>query len=158
MASTRSSPEDGRIIMHTDILRRGLGAVAFGFVFAVCAANAETINLKSDLKGTNEVPAIQVSGTGTATLTYDTASKTLTWTITYKDLTGAPRAGHFHGPAPAGKNAPVVIPFAGSLASPIKGSTTLTDDQAKDLLAGMYYINLHTAAHPPGEIRGQVTK
>lgn len=143
--------------MHTDLLRRGLCAAAFLIAFAA-AVHAETVNLKAELKGTDEVPAIQVSGTGTAELTYDMVSKKLTWAIAYKDLTGAPRAGHIHGPAPAGKNAPVVIPFAGDLASPIKGSTTLTDAQAKDLLAGMYYINLHTAVHPPGEIRGQITK
>jgi hypothetical protein len=40
----------------------------------------------------------------------------------------------------------------------VEGSATLTDAQAVDLLAGRYYINIHTAANPPGEIRGQVTK
>jgi hypothetical protein len=39
-----------------------------------------------------------------------------------------------------------------------KGSATLTDAQAADLTAGKYYINVHTAAHPDGEIRGQVAK
>jgi hypothetical protein len=50
------------------------------------------------------------------------------------------------------------VPFEGSLASPIKGSATLTEAQAADLLAGKYYINIHTAAHKGGEIRGQVEK
>jgi hypothetical protein len=40
----------------------------------------------------------------------------------------------------------------------VQGSATLTDAQAADLLAGRYYINIHTAATPAGEIRGQVTK
>ncbi|OIQ70334.1 CHRD domain protein [mine drainage metagenome] len=42
--------------------------------------------------------------------------------------------------------------------SPAEGSATLTDAQAADLMAGKYYINVHTAANPTGEIRGQVTK
>ena len=65
-------------------------------------------------------------------------------------------AGHFHGPAPAGANAGVVLPFTGSMASPIEGSATLTQAQVDQLKAGLWYVNLHTAAHPGGELRGQV--
>jgi hypothetical protein len=68
---------------------------------------------------------------------------------------------HFHGPAEVGKNAPVVIfistkgaPFT----SPFSGSATLTDAQAADLMAGMWYANIHTPANPGGEVRGQVLK
>ncbi len=91
-------------------------------------------------------------------MTYDTDSKKLDWTIEYSGLTEAPAAGHFHGPAARGESADVVIPFKGDIASPIKGSATLTDSQATDLLAGKYYINIHTPAHKGGEIRGQVEK
>jgi hypothetical protein len=45
-----------------------------------------------------------------------------------------------------------------NLTSPIKGDATLTDAQAADLADGKWYFNVHTAAHGPGEIRGQVTK
>ncbi len=44
------------------------------------------------------------------------------------------------------------------MTSPVSGQATLTDAQAADLLAGRWYINLHTAANPGGEIRGQVTR
>jgi hypothetical protein len=71
-------------------------------------------------------------------------------------MTGPVTAGHFHGPAPAGSNAGVVVPFAGPLASPIIGSATLTPAQVDQLKSGLWYINLHTAANPGGEIRGQV--
>jgi hypothetical protein len=81
----------------------------------------------------------------------------LTWTIVYSGLTGAATAAHFHGPAKPGKNAAPVVPLTGALDSPIKASATLTDAQAKDLLAGLWYINIHTAANPGGEIRGQLT-
>ena len=64
---------------------------------------------------------------------------------------GGPR-----GRAAAGANAGVVVPFTGSLDSPISGSATLTDAQVADLKAGKWYVNLHTAASPGGEIRGQV--
>jgi hypothetical protein len=55
-----------------------------------------------------------------------------------------------------GDNAGVVVPLSGSLASPIKGTATLTAAQVADLKAGKWYVNVHTAANPGGEIRGQV--
>jgi hypothetical protein len=71
---------------------------------------------------------------------------------------GPATAAHFHGPAEAGKNAGVAVAIPNATSSPVEGSATLTDAQAADLVAGKYYINIHTAANPGGEIRGQVTK
>lgn len=119
---------------------------------------AETIKLAATLDGAQQSPPVETAGTGKADLTFDTDTKKLDWTVEYSGLSGPPAAGHFHGPADRGANAGVAVPFEGSLASPIKGSATLTDAQAADLLAGKYYINLHTAAHKGGEIRGQVEK
>jgi hypothetical protein len=92
------------------------------------------------------------------TATYDTDSKKLEWTVDYSGLTGPAIAAHFHGPAPVGKPAPVEVPLQAPLDSPMKGSATLTDAQAKDLTDGMMYFNIHTAEHKPGEIRGQMEK
>ncbi len=86
------------------------------------------------------------------------ATKTLTWTVTYSGLSGPVTAGHVHGPAAPGANAGVLVPFSGDLASPIKGSATLTDAQISDLEAGKLYVNLHTADNKPGEIRGQLMR
>jgi hypothetical protein len=114
--------------------------------------------LKATLDGASEVPANTSAGKGTADIDYDAASKKLTWKLTYSGLTGPATAAHFHGPAEAGKNAGVAVAIPGATASPAEGSATLTDAQAADLLAGKYYVNVHTAANPGGEIRGQVTK
>jgi hypothetical protein len=108
------------------------------------------------LSGANEVPPTTSKGTGTADITYDTVSKVLTWNVTYNGLTGPATASHFHSPAAAGANAGVTVPLTGDLTSPIKGQATLTDALAKDLLSGMMYYNIHTAANPGGEIRAQV--
>lgn len=70
-------------------------------------------------------------------------------------LSGPATAAHFHGPASAGANAGVVVPFANA-ASPIEGQATITAAQAADLMAGRWYANIHTAANPGGEIRGQM--
>ena len=97
---------------------------------------------------------------GEVTATYDTASKKLSWKGSYSDLSGPATAAHFHGPAAAGKNAGVAVPiFAGGAAkSPFEGSATLTDAQAKELMGGEWYANIHTANNKAGEIRGQMAK
>ena len=110
------------------------------------------------LDAKSEVPPNASTATGTADVDYDPATKKLTWTLTYSGLTGPATAAHFHGPADAGKAAGVKVPIPGATSSPAEGSATLTDEQAADFLAGKYYINVHTAANPGGEIRGQVTK
>jgi hypothetical protein len=125
-------------------------------IFLICgAARAEQLNFKADLSGASEVPPVTSAGRGTATASLDTATKTLTWTVTYSGLTAT--AGHIHGPAAPGANAGVQVPFK-DLASPIKGSATLTDAQISDLEAGKLYINLHTADNKGGEIRGQLVR
>jgi len=128
---------------------------------ALCgaAAKAAPESFKVALTGAQQVPPVQTSGSGTADVSYDPATRVVTWSITYGGLSGPVTMAHFHGPAPAGKNAPVVIWLTkkGSpVESPIKGEATLTPAQAQQFSAGDWYINVHTKAHPGGEIRGQV--
>jgi len=137
--------------------KRLLLPLAFGVVVAFAgAASAETFKVTLDAK--SEVPPNSSAGTGTADVDFDAASKKLTWKLTYSGMTGPVSAAHFHGPAEPGKNAGVAVAIPNAGTSPAEGSATLTDAQAADLTAGKYYINVHTAANPGGEIRGQVTK
>jgi hypothetical protein len=131
--------------------------LSFGFlaVFLGCAAQAEQINFKANLA---PAPGVASSGKGTATASLDTSTKTLTWTVDYSGLSGPATAGHIHGPADPGANAGIVVPFTGNLASPIKGSASLTDAQIAQLEAGKWYVNIHTEANKPGEIRGQLVR
>jgi hypothetical protein len=114
--------------------------------------------MKATLDGKSEVPPNTSAGKGTADIDYNPGSKKLTWKLTYSGLSGPATAAHFHGPAEAGKNAGVAVASPNANSSPAEGSATLTDAQAADLMAGKYYVNVHTAANPAGEIRGQVTK
>jgi hypothetical protein len=135
-------------------------AVTAAIAFAGSAAAEGPKEYKVTLDGKSEVPATTSAGTGTATVKYDPGSKKLTWQVKYSGLTGPATAGHFHGPAEAGKNAGVAVAIpniaAGASGDGAEGSATLTDAQAADLEAGKYYVNVHTAANPGGEIRGQV--
>ena len=133
-------------------------ASTLGLALAAAPAMAATEKFTADLTSTAVVPPTASTASGTADVTFDTASKMLTWTVTYKGLTGKPTAAHFHGPAAVGANAGPVVGLTGSLDSPIKGSFTLNDKQASELEAGMWYLNVHTSKYADGEIRGQVVK
>ena len=129
------------------------------FLMIAPAAQADTIKLTSTLSGKNEVPPVQTPASGGADMTFDTATRTLSWTVTFQGLSAELRAAHFHGQASMTENAPIVVPIATRDAkSPVKGSKVLTPEQGEALLAGRWYINVHTATHPPGEIRGQVVR
>ena len=138
----------------------------FRTVVTVCAltlvsaaAHAATIQLKADLKASSEVPPKDSAGMGTMTGTLNTETNEFTYHIEFSGLTGPAVAAHFHGPAAEGANAKPQLPIKGSpVTSPIEGKATLTAEQAKDLLDGKWYFNLHTAANPGGEIRGQILK
>lgn len=137
-------------------LKRTLLAATAVLALSSMPALAETVNFAAELTGGSEVPAVDTAATGKLEATLDTESKVFTWNITYEGLSAEATAAHFHGPAAEGANAPPVVPIEGALASPIAGNATLSDEQVTQLQAGEWYFNVHTAAHPDGEIRGQV--
>jgi hypothetical protein len=135
----------------------GAGLALTALALLVAPAAAETVAFKADLKTSSEVPPVDGSGTGNLTATYDTAGKKLSWKGNYSGLSGNVTAAHFHGPAEPGKNAGVAQPIQASSPT-FEGSANLTDAQAADLMAGRWYVNVHTAKNPGGEIRGQMEK
>ena len=146
--------------MDAAISRRAILAsvCVMGLVWTGAAA-AKPVSFKVPLSGAQSVPPVDTSGTGTADLTYDPATREVTWNITYGGLSSPVTMAHFHGPAKEGQNGPVVIWLTkqGSQpTNPITGSATLTAEQAKQFETGEWYINVHTQSHPAGEIRGQV--
>src|ERR1700759_5321433 len=110
-------------------------AATLAFVAPACAEK-----FKATLDGKSEVPATTSTGTGTADIDYDPATKKLSWKLTYTGLSGPATAAHFHGPAAAGENAKVSVPIPGATSPPAEGSATLTDAQAADLEAGKLYV------------------
>lgn len=111
------------------------------------------------LSGSQEVPAKPGSATGSADVSYNKNTKLLSYYVTYSNLSGNPAAGHIHGPAARGANASVLFPFAtvpAATSGAVSGSAILTAAQEADLLNGLFYFNIHTAANPGGEIRGQI--
>ena len=145
--------------MDAILVRIGIGGLALAMTLGHAGnVRAETLTYKVALKSASEVPPNASNGSGTADVSYDTQSKKLSWKVSYSGLTGPATAAHFHSPAEPGKNAGVMIPIQNIATSPAEGSATLTDAQAADLMAGRVYVNVHTAANPGGEIRGQVTK
>ena len=139
------------------MFRTSLLAAVFAVGF-MSAASAAMVQFTATMTGAQEVPPHQTSGSGDVLATLDTAKKTLYYTVQWSGLSGPATAAHFHGPAKPGANAGVLVPIDGKdPTSPQTGSATLTDPQIKDLMAGSWYVNVHTAANPGGEIRGQLT-
>lgn len=97
-------------------------------------------------------------GTGFATMALDDTTNLFSWNISWSGLVGTETVMHFHGPALPGQNAGVQVNFGAisGTSSPSIGSTTISNPQAADLLAGLWYINIHTDLFAGGEIRGQV--
>ena len=112
--------------------------------------------ISANLSGANEVPALTGKGLGSMDASLSPRTLVLAWSIHYADLSGPVTAAHFHGPARPGGSAEVALPITGAMRSPITGSALLTAEQAAELGEGKWYVNLHTAAHPSGEIRGQL--
>lgn len=147
------------------ILRAGLLAAALGTTAWITACSTPmsspapmtmaTQTFRGTLSGAAEVPPNASPATGVLEASFDKSTSVLKWKVNYSGLTGPATMAHFHGPALPGANAGVVVPFP-SAASPAEGSATLTPAQITDLMAGKWYVNIHTAQFPGGEIRGQV--
>ncbi|MFM0040682.1 CHRD domain-containing protein [Paraburkholderia sediminicola] len=123
-------------------------------------AQAAPVSFQVPLTGAQQVPPVQTPGSGSAALTYDASTRVVTWNVSFSGLSGQATMAHFHGPAPAGKNAGVKVWLSQKgtmeMTSPLSGQATLSPEDAKMFEAGDMYINVHTKNNPGGEIRGQV--
>jgi len=119
------------------------------------------------LDGAQEVPAVVTAATGEGTAVVSTDGSTITYFVTYSGLSGAAAAAHIHTGA-VGVAGGVILPLAVS-ASPMVGTLTAADftpsgaittfaEAVAALQAGATYFNIHTAANPGGEIRGQIAE
>ena len=148
--------------MYFRIARPAIVALAFASLLgAGSTAVAAQFKFVAHCKCSGEVPPNSCGGTGTVTAILDSSNNQLTWSGSYKGLTGNVIGAHFHGPVSyvgntSEQNAPIQVGTKGNLASPFKGSATITATQAQDLRDGRWYFNIHTPTHPAGEIRGQL--
>ena len=114
------------------------------------------------ISGQHEVPPNGTPATGILTGTYDDITNLLSINIMFNGLVGPATAAHFHGPAGPGVNAGVQVPLAGFPVGVISGTYSnvfvLTPEQETQLLAGLWYVNIHTVVFPGGEIRGQMAE
>ena len=151
-----------------------MGAVVIAIaVLSACSKENETLITPSAddeiiskegllLEGSQEVPAKNTKACGTLDVSYNKTTKILTYTVTWTDLSDNPVGAHIHGEAPRGVNAGIKHDFTALIPKTKSGTftnTVLVDEVAikeKDLLNGLYYVNIHTPLNPGGEIRGQI--
>jgi len=114
---------------------------------------ADTV-VTATLSGTAEVPANASASTGKVGGTFNEETKMLMLNITYTGFT--PVAWHIHKAA-AGVNGGVIFNLGTTFSTPFMFMQTLDAAQESDLKAGLYYVNLHSATYPNGEIRGQLS-
>ena len=131
-----------------------LSAIAFAaLTMAGCATSTNMTGLK--LSGAQEVPAVTSMASGSGAIVV-AADKSVSGSITTTGIEG--KAAHIHQGA-MGANGPVVVPLtkSGDATWSVPAGTKLTDEQYAAYLAGGMYINVHSAANPGGEIRGQLS-
>jgi Cu/Zn superoxide dismutase len=121
---------------------------------------ASTIQLRGLLTASEEVPApsgdvAAARGTFTATTTKTATGATLTWTLTFSNLTGAAVAAHIHT-GPRGQAGPVVVPLCGPCTSGVTGTANVDSTLLATIQSGGAYVNVHTPTNPAGEIRAQL--
>ncbi len=113
------------------------------------------------MTGAQEVPANNSTATGSGTVVLNAEETMITVNLSFSGLTVPATAGHIHGPATPGVNAPILFPFTG-VPSATSGSIpqqmfAITPTQVAQLRNGMFYFNIHNATFPGGEIRGQIS-
>jgi hypothetical protein len=131
----------------------------FGFLLLAVSLHSQAaiITFSSAIDGAqaNAGMGTGSTGFGSASMMYDDNTGTFSWDVSWSGLTGDITVAHFHGPALPGVNAGVQVTID-PMVNPSSGSAMISTIQLDDLLAGLWYINIHSTFAPGGEIRGQV--
>lgn len=141
------------------ILAVGIVSVFMVILVGISVAqNADDAALEAGLSSSNEVPPTNSTATGEATATLD--GNQLTIEGSFEGLSSDVSGAHIHENVP-GANGPIVFnlivdPNDDNRSGTFSLTTSLGNNQVQDLITEQYYINVHTAAFPNGEIRGQL--
>ena len=140
--------------MSTLIRSWGVHALVASAAFLAISTSAWAADVKVKLTGAEEMPPVTTSASGTGTITI-TADKSVSGTIKTAGIDGT--MAHIHVGAP-GQNGPPIITLSKGAAGvwSVPAGSRLTDEQYASFKAGNLYVNVHSAEHKPGEIRGQL--
>ena len=94
-------------------------------------------------------------GVFTATVTESGSTRTISWKLTFRGLSGKAVAAHIHK-GKAGVAGAVIVPLCGPCKNGQTGKLKVSKDVADVLERGGAYVNVHTAKNAAGEIRGQI--
>jgi hypothetical protein len=124
------------------------------------SANASTVLLEANMDCSQADAGAGTcggggSGIGFADIIFDDVSKLLNWNVSWSGLSAPAFAAHFHGPALPNQGGGIQVGI-GVGSNPAIGSAILTASQESDMLAGLWYVNVHSNDFLGGEIRGQV--
>ena len=155
--------------------RRAWGALAVAALLAACASPPaprpapvpapapaapahlpELAAFSARLSGRDAVPSNDGAAQGELVAVLNRNTGLLRWKLSFSQLSGPVRGGHFHSPGMDGEVAPAVLPLGRGIVSPYEGRAMLTSAQRANLLAGQWYVNLPTTRYPRGELRGQL--
>ena len=133
-------------------VRSGAFVAEFATLLGIGSAWAADVNV--ELTGAQETPPVETEALGTAKFSIG-EDKSVTGDVTTKKIEGT--AAHIHAGA-AGANGPPIITLTknadGSWSVP--AGSKPTDEQYASFKTGDLYVNVHSAEHTDGEIRGQL--
>ncbi len=125
---------------------------AFIGAASVWGGGVDALGYAVELSGDNEVPPVSTTASGAGSFTYDLSTRELQYSVALSDIT--PTAAHIHDGV-AGVNGPVLHSLS-IVGSTLQGTVVLTPEQQPKLANQGLYVNVHSAANPGGQIRGQI--
>jgi hypothetical protein len=132
------------------------GAVAL-LMLGAGSAHAIVYYFQATLKGSNETPRVDTSARGELSATLYKDKRLLTYSVKYSGLNGPGLVAVFDEGGAQTSQTTAVQPVNLN-ENPTAGSTTLTNEQISDLLAGKWFIRVRTNGHPNGEIGGRLVR